>query len=731
MSIMTFGAGNEQEFIGKLKQLTLDHLSDENFGGKELAVALGMSWSTLNRKVQSVCGKHISEFIREIRLQKALELLQQNTATAAEVAYKVGFGGPGYFNKCFKAYYGFPPGEVKKKMAGGSLPLPEENQNDEGSHLETVAIPSTLGLNKPYRIAAFAGMALLILALGIVFLTKKDDSRYPLSELDKSIAVLPFKNLSAEADNQYFADGITEDILNDLFRISDLRVISRTTAERFRDSDLSTTEIASAIGVRYILEGSVRKQDDRVRITVQLIDGKNDSHLWAENYDRQLADIFFIQSDIAKMVARELRAILSPKEIESIERPLTQNIGAYDFYLRGKDFLNRGHNEEDFRFAIQMFEKAVGIDPDFALAWAGLAASSSGLYWWDFDQSKENLSKAKHYLDKALASAPELKEIQIQEALFYYNCERDYLKSLEIFKKLEKRYPNDEAIFANTGYVYRRMGEFEKSLEYNNLAISINPSDWLYWYNASITYQVLRDFKNAEYYNQKAIQLNPSFPILYLLLFDLYLKTGQIRKAENLLFLQKKQIGDPYYFMLQARMEFLTRNQSRAAQSALLIPEEDFLFQNFAVSKNLDLGLIFHTSNNSSKAKEHFAYARNFFLEKINDSKNDWRLYSCLSMACAGLGLREEALKAIAKADELQNLTIDAFAGLDPQKNLITAFILLKEYDEALLRLDQIVGFSGYLITVEELKLHPIWDPVREHPKFREIINNPEYQVKL
>ena len=729
---MTFrAAGNEQEFIRKITQLTLDNLENERFGGKEMAFAMGMSWPTLNRKVQGITRKHISQLIREIRLQKAMELLQQNNITASEAGFKVGFDSPAYFNKSFKEFFGFPPGEVKKKMEDGTLPLQGKSQATEDILSEKPSHSFLSRFSRPYRNIAILGLALLTLALGIFYLALKGNLAYLTGGQDKSIAVLPFKNLSSEANNQYFADGITEDILNHLFRIRDLRVISRTTAERFRNSELSTTRIARAIGVRYIMEGSVRKQDDRVRITVQLIDGKNDRHLWAENYDRQLADIFFIQSEIAQSVARELRAILSPKEAESIVRPLTQNIRAYDFYLRGKDFLNRGHNEEDFSFAIQMFEKAVEIDPDFALAWVGLAASSRGLRWWYFDQSQENISRIKYYLDKALALAPQLKEVRMEEALFYYNCERDFFRSLEVLKKLEKEYPNEEAILANTSYVYRRIGEFEKSLEYINLAISLNPSEWKYWYDASITYQVLKDFKNAEYYNQEAIQLNPSFPILYLLLFDLYLKTGQIRKAEDFIVLHRKRFGSQYYLLMQARMEFLTRKPGNAIQSALQIPGEDFLFQNFAFSKNLELGLIYHSSNNPSKAKEHFSFARNYFQEKLNDSGNDWRLYSCLSIACAGLGLREETLEAIAKADELQNLKNDGFAGLDPQTNLIMALILLHEYEEALLRLEQVVGHSGYLITVEQLKRLPVWDPVREHPRFKEIINNPAYQIRL
>ncbi len=169
--------------------------------------------------------------------------------------------------------------------------------------------------------------------------------------------MLPFKNLSSEEDSRYFADGIMEDILNHLFRIGDLRVISRTTAERFRDSKLSTVEIAKSIGVNYILEGSVRKQDDLVRITVQLIDGKRDRHLWSENYDRKLTDIFYIQSEIAENIARELKAVITPLEKTLIEKVPTENMEAYNYYLIGNNYYWRSYDEQDYSIAIQCILK--------------------------------------------------------------------------------------------------------------------------------------------------------------------------------------------------------------------------------------------------------------------------------------------------------------------------------------------------------------------------------------
>ncbi|MFO7656669.1 MAG: helix-turn-helix domain-containing protein [Bacteroidales bacterium] len=731
---MTFGGGSEQEFIGKLTQITLDHLADENFGGNELAVALGMSWSTLNRKVQAATGQHISQFIREIRLKTALELLQDNNDTAAEVAYKVGFGGPAYFNKCFNDFYGFPPGEVKKRMAEGTLPLPEENLYAEGTvEVEgetTVPLP-TNRFKKPYLLAASVGLGVLLIAFAIFYLARKGEFTYQLRGQEKSIAVLPFKNLSSEADNQYFADGITEDILNHLFRISDLRVISRTTAERFRDSELPSPEIAKSMGVNYLLEGSVRKLGDNVRITVQLIDGKSDRHLWSENYDRQLADIFFIQSDIAQNVARELRAVLSPEEMETIERPISQSIGAYDYYLRGKDYYNRTNKEEDKRFAMQMYQKAVEIDPDFALAWVGLSAATRDLYWYFFDRSDDNLLKTKQYLDKALALAPELKEVRFEEVAYYYLCKQDYSRSMKILEKLRNEYPNNDEILFWLAMVFRRMGELEKSLEYINLAISLNPSFWNYWYNASWTYQALKDYKNAENYTRKAIDLNPSNNELFSDLFEIFLKTGQITKAKDFLFTNESYFKPQEFLFNQMQIEYFSKNLDKAIQFAHTFPGEGIFFQDKIFLKHLQLGIMYRSISDPDLANRHFELARDFLLEKIKELGKDWRPYGSLGIAIAGLGLKEEALDAVEKAMEILNLKNDGFAGIDPVWDLAKILILLREYDEALISLDRVLNHTGTKTTVEELKLDPFWDPVREHPRFKEIINNPAYQIRL
>ena len=256
-----------------------------------------------------------------------------------------------------------------------------------------------------------AGMALIIVVMYVYprYLANPVEDAGAGDEIrivDKSIAVLPFKNLSADEENQYFADGQMEAILNHLAKIKDLRVISRNTMEMYRESNKSTPTIASEVGVSYILEGSVQRYAEKVRITVQLIEGNTDQHLWSDNYDRDLTDIFAIQTEIAISVAQELRATITSIEQTIIESVPTSDLMAYDYYLKGMDYLNRSYAEEDFRYAVQMFERAVEIDPNYTLAWVGLASVSRFIYWHHYDRSEEHLAQTKQYLDRAVALDP-------------------------------------------------------------------------------------------------------------------------------------------------------------------------------------------------------------------------------------------------------------------------------------------------------------------------------------
>jgi TolB-like protein/AraC-like DNA-binding protein len=441
-------------FIRKLTDIVLASLHNEDFGVEDLARKTGLSRSTLHRRLSDIKQQHASQFIREIRLKCAMELLQHHGGHASEIAYQVGFGSPSYFNKCFHDFFGFPPGEVRKRMEEGNLPVSYETT---ASHVTTASGNATEEVNevsfksgrfkKPYLVSVSIGLSALIIGFAIFYLTKRGEFSYQPFGQERSIAVLPFKNLSSEEDSQYFADGIMEDILNHLFRIGNLRVISRTTAERFRDSELSTVEIAKIMGVNYLLEGSVRKHGNQVRITVQLIDGKTDRHMWSENYDRELADIFLIQSEIAQTIARELKAVITPLEKTLIKKVPTDNMEAYNYYLIGNNYYWRSYDKQDYSIAISMYSKAIELDPEFALAHIRLAISHSAMYWFHFDRNFDRVEKTREAIDAAIRIDRELPEIHMALGYYYYMCLLDYQKALEEFSLAETRLRNHPECF--------------------------------------------------------------------------------------------------------------------------------------------------------------------------------------------------------------------------------------------------------------------------------------------
>ncbi|MEN8202862.1 MAG: helix-turn-helix domain-containing protein [Bacteroidota bacterium] len=398
------GSGSmDQVFIRKLTEIVLAHISDEGFGVEKLAEEAGMNRATLYRKLKSNKNQSISKFISEVRLQQAMEMLRNKQGTAAEISYRVGFGSPAYFNKCFHEYYGFPPGEVKKRGAGVL--------QDKMANEPAILSDQWHGIRQTkYRHALIIFAAILT---GFVLIWSFSDL-FQKNRDKKSIIVLPFKNLSPEQDNEYFADGIMEDILDHLFHISKLSVRSRTTSEHLRNQSLSMREIARQVNARYVLEGSVRQFENRVRITVQLIDGQKDHHMWSESFDREFTDIIGVQSDIALQVAHQLNTALTENEISQIQKVPTRSSEAYDAYLRGRFLLNRADAEQRADFdkegllgSIQYFNKAIAADKRFAEAYAGLANAYFNITAWGLLPPQEGgFQKAGELSMKALEIDP-------------------------------------------------------------------------------------------------------------------------------------------------------------------------------------------------------------------------------------------------------------------------------------------------------------------------------------
>jgi len=435
---MEHADGATNILVEKLRKDIDDNLTNNQFGVEELAMNIGMSRSVLHRKLTVATGKSVSQFIREHRLKRGMDLMKEGSLTAAEVSERIGFGSPTYFNKCFTDYYGFPPGEVKNKLS---------QLNEEPT---PVAFSTTKPTSKKKLITAAVGLlALSILAVVYLSYSKKAN---PIENDNRSIAILPFKNLSEDQHNEYFSDGVIEAIRTHLAQSTDLRVISRTSVEQFRTSTLSAREIASELSVSALLEGSIQRSDNKIRIDVRLVDGNTQEQVWAKSYDHELKDVFSIQKEIAQQVADELHAKLSPRKGQSSLAD-TDDPKAYDLYLKGvyeyRTYTNKGtHN------AIALFTQAIELDPNYARAYAFLANSYIGLatIFGAELSAIEALQKGKPLLDKALDLDPELDEAQM--LMGFYTLYHDWdFEGAEVWYRQAITSNHSDALAVYTDYL--------------------------------------------------------------------------------------------------------------------------------------------------------------------------------------------------------------------------------------------------------------------------------------
>jgi len=573
----------------------------------------------------------------------------------------------------------------------------------------------------------------LITAIAVSFFNRSKTitkSSNPIT--NRSIAVLPFEDLSSGGDTEWFCDGVTEDIRSNLSKIKGIeKVISYTSVMQYKEHRPTIPEIAKKLGVSYILEGSVRKQNNQIIISAQLIDAHSDTQLWGDKYIRDLTDVFAIQTEIAESVAKELGAKITPNEQAVIKSVPTSNIDAYhlyleasDFYFKGVEYNNRDLKKENFSYAIQMFEQAIAIDSNYVLAWVGLTQAHSDMYWFYYEGNIEYKIKIKECLDKAIALNPDLLEVQLGVGMYYYRCLLDYPKAIEIFEKLKSKYPNNSGLYGWSAYVYRRMGQFEKYIENIDKNISMNPTVWGAYFAKGETLIMLRKYKEAEYYLKTAIELNPSAINSYIFLTKLYLITGQVDMARTLI----SEINSPEMDYYKSNIELIDKNYDKAiiilenSSHTLTVNHEAY------TPKQLHLALIYYVMNNREQANIYFQEARFILEEKLDEQQNDSRIFSSLGIVYAGLGMREKAIEANNKAMQIMNISIDALRGVYRELDMARILMMLGAHDKAIEKLEFLLQQNSFL-SVELLKNDPFWNPLRQITAFKTLIANPEYQI--
>lgn len=442
---------DKNDFIEKITLIIEENISNEKFGVSELADSIGMSRSNLLRKVKKHTDLSVSQFIRNIRLKLAKELLEDTSFTVSEISYKVGFGSPSYFIKCFGDLYGYPPGETTKTEVEEEVTeLPEKKSPEKKDWLKW----TLLGL----LVIVFG----YLISISGVF--ESETSRADKNKPDKkSIAVLPFINDSNDSSNVYIINGLMESTLNNLQKIEDLRVISRTSVEKYRRNLKTTPEIAQELNVTYLIEGSGQKIGNQILLNIQLIEAATDNHLWSKQYKNNTEDIFSLQAEVAKNIAEEIQVIITPEEVDRIEKKPTTDLLAYDLFLKGLDLLNKP-TPENLKKSIPLFSKAIRQDTEFARAYA---ATAIAFYLLDEGKAEKEFSDSiNYYSDQAMFYDSKLPQSLIAKALFYME-HYEYELAVPYFEKALEVSPNNDLVLIFLVDLYvNHLPNSEKYLEY-------------------------------------------------------------------------------------------------------------------------------------------------------------------------------------------------------------------------------------------------------------------------
>jgi TolB-like protein/Flp pilus assembly protein TadD len=547
---------------------------------------------------------------------------------------------------------------------------------------------------------------------------------------EKSIAVLPFNNLSNEEENAFFADGVQDEILTDLARVADLKVISRASVMEYKSGVArNLRKIGQQLGVANVVEGSVQRAGNRVRVNAQLIDAHTDRHLWAQTYDRDLADVFTIQSEIAKMIADELQAKLSPSERSAIERPPTRDITAFDLYTRGKNLgLTASFNvgaRPNLLQAVDLLNQAVAHDPSFFQAYCQLAHAQDALYFFGYDHTPARLAMAEAAIQAAFRLRPDAGEAHLARAENLYRGYLDYQGALAELEIARQTLPNDARIFELMGYIQRRQGHWEESTRNFERAADLDPRNTRTLQEIAISYDLLRRYHNEAATLDRALaveskdtetQVSRAF-----MEFDWKADTRPLHQLiDSIRATNSTAIQNIANAWLSCA---LAERDVAAAKDALIAAGENpiNLGRDVFFNRPFVEGVIARMANDEERARSAFGAARAEH-EKIVQSQPNFGPALCvLGLIDAGLGRKDEALHEGRRAVELLPVEKDAINGPLMVAYLAMIAAWVGEKDVACEQLATVIRPPSS-VSYGQLKLMPFWDPLRGDPRFEKIV---------
>ena len=543
-------------------------------------------------------------------------------------------------------------------------------------------------------------------------------------KVDKSIAVLPFQNLSDDPQNAYFADGIQDDVLTSLSRIGDLKVISRTSVMQYRDKATNVRDIGKALGVSNVLEGSVRRSGNKVRVNVQLIDANSDEHIWASDYDRDVTDVFAIQSDLAQKIAEALQAKLSPGEKSQMTQKPTENGEAYLAFVQANNLACAVEEPGKLKQSEQLYARAIELDPNFALALARYSQLES---WFlhDIDRTEQRRRNARALAERALQLQPDLPEAHLALGYSYYYGDNDYDAALREFEIAQRNLPNESDVYLAVGAIQRRQGKWAESTANMEKAVSLNPKDTWPLQNLAFNYQMLRDFGKANQTIDRALALNPTGFALWEVKSNLaILEKGDFSVAEKgFELLNSASLTDEQRVKAaeaRASVFLLERKYQEGLEAAEKLPEVA-AFPGHSWSKYYYIGFARKALGDETGARAAFLKAKSIIEDQLKRTPDNADTHIQLAKVLAYLGEKESALAEVQRATEIVPEGKDAFGGPEIMSGVAEVYATLGDKDRAIEILDGLLSRPSS-VTAQALKVNPIWDPLRSDPRFQGLI---------
>ena len=571
------------------------------------------------------------------------------------------------------------------------------------------------------------GLLLLAVALLVFDLVRHRKADSATEAGAKSIAVLPFENLSEEKSNAYFADGVQDEILTDLAKIADLKVISRTSTAQYKSGVArNLRDIAQQLGVTHILEGSVQRAAGKVRVNAQLIDARTDAHVWANSYDRDLADVFAIQSEIAETIAEQLHAQLSASEKTAIERPPTTDLAAYESYLRAQalyaDTSDQLRAAEKLPQAAQLLENAVARDPKFLLAWCRLSRVHGLIYWQGHDHTSSRLEMANAAVQSALRLDPNAGEAHLALADYYYHGFRDYIRAETELAIAKQTLPNNSEVFEYTGYIQRRQGRWEEATRNLERALELDPRNFFLLQQMALIYEAQRRYADQIRMYSRALTVTPGDAPTRIyraeaeLEWKADIKPFQTTLAELIAEnpAVASDVDDPRYAVCEGTPEAMARALTN-------YPRDGLAINGVKYPRAYWEGVAAKSAGDEAKAQSAFTIARTEVAKIVESQPEFAAALSLLGMIDAGLGRKEEALREGRRACDLLPISKDAIDGVALAVNLAQIYAWTDERDLAIEQIAAVQRVPNYL-SYGFLKLQPFWNTLRGDARFEKIV---------